>query len=115
MKQNKKKYNDFSGMVYSTDPDFVFEPEANEEATLPPNQQKLNIRHENKGRGGKTVTLVSNFKGTYSDLEKLSKELKSHCGTGGSVVEWEILIQGDQRKKVMEYLQKKGFKTNNPL
>ncbi|MBC7426885.1 MAG: translation initiation factor [Bacteroidia bacterium] len=103
-------------MVFSTDPDFKFESEANDEQeTLPSNQQKLNIRLETKQRGGKKATLINNFKGSSADLEQLAKKIKAHCGTGGSVVDGEILVQGDVRKKVMEFLQKAGYKTNNPI
>jgi translation initiation factor 1 len=115
-KQNKKIKRDTDGIVYSTEPDFVFADLFEKlQDNLAPNQQKLNIRIEHKGRGGKTATLIEGFKGSQEETTDLAKQLKNHCGTGGSVVEEGILVQGDQRKKVMEFLQKKGFKTNKAI
>ena len=99
-----------SGIIYSTDPNFKTEFEDhNEQITLPANQQKLRIRLETKHRAGKAVTLVEGFVGTQKDREELSKKLKNYCGTGGSSKDGEILVQGDQREKVFQYLQKNGY------
>ncbi|GIV33222.1 MAG: hypothetical protein KatS3mg031_0757 [Chitinophagales bacterium] len=99
-----------SGIVYSTDPDFVYQYEGNDEPeTLPPARQHLVVRMERKDRGGKTVTLVEKFVGKKSDLEQLGKQLKTLCGTGGSVKDGIIILQGDWRKKVAENLISKGF------
>ena len=81
---NKKKPNS-NGIVYSTDPDYRVEEESTPEETLPPKQQKLKVRLDTKQRAGKAVTLVEGFSGTTEDLEQLGKQLKTHCGTGGSV------------------------------
>ena len=59
-----------------------------------------------KHRAGKAVTLIENFIGTISDLEELGKKLKTFCGTGGSVKDGEIIIQGDNREKIVQWLQK---------
>ncbi len=102
--------SDKNGFVYSTDPNFKFENEqlpATE--TLPGKQQKLRIRLDTKHRGGKTVTLVQGFVGKEEDLESLGKKLKNYCGTGGSAKDGEIVIQGDQRDKVLQWLQKNEF------
>lgn len=99
--------------MYSTDPGFEFESEFEESETLPPAQQKLIIRLETKQRGGKKATLIKGFVGRLDDLEALCKKLKTHIGTGGSVVNGEILIQGEQIAKVKAYLQTQGYKTNN--
>ena len=107
---SKKNKPDTRGFVYSTDPNFSFESEQNNSETLPPAQQKLKIRLETKHRAGKAVTLVEGFIGTVEDLEDLGKKLKSFCGTGGSAKDGEIIVQGDQREKVLQWLVKNGYK-----
>ena len=107
---NKKNKNDKHGFVYSTDPNFRFEEEADEiQDTLSAKEQKLKVRLETKHRGGKTVTLIQGFIGKEEDLEELGKKLKNSCGTGGSAKDGEIIIQGDQREKVFQWLLKNGF------
>ena len=107
---SKKNKNDIRGFVYSTDPSFKFEEEESESAeTLEPKQQKLRIRLETKHRGGKAVTLVTGFIGKDEDLQTLGKSLKNFCGTGGSAKDGEIIIQGDQREKVLQWLLKSGY------
>lgn len=105
---SKKKANS-SGIVYSTDPDFRPEEEASAEETLAPKQQKLKVRLDTKQRAGKAVTLVEGFVGNKEDLEDLGKKLKTHCGTGGSVKDGEVIIQGDQREKITQWLIKNGY------
>lgn len=107
---SKKKLNSFGGLVYSTDPDFKLPNEnIEEEETIAPAQQKLKIRLDTKHRVGKAVTLVENFIGTLSDKEELGKKLKTFCGTGGSVKDGEIIIQGDNRDRVLQWLLKNGY------
>lgn len=108
---NKKNKPDSFGFVYSTDPNFKFEVEetTNQETIVPANQ-KLKVRLDTKQRAGKAVTLVDNFSGKNEDLEDLGKKLKNYCGTGGSVKDGQIIIQGDQREKVIQWLLKNGFK-----
>jgi translation initiation factor 1 len=110
---SKKIKRSFDGMVYSTDSDFDYQQEQEDIDTPEPKHQKLIIRLETKQRGGKKATMVAGFVGKNDDLETLAKQLKNHCGTGGSVIEGEILIQGEQIKKVKEFLVAKGYKTNN--
>jgi translation initiation factor 1 len=110
----KKKPNS-SGIVYSTDPAFRMDDEQTPEETLPPKQQKLKVRLDTKQRAGKAVTLVEGFSGTADDLEKLGKQLKTHCGTGGSVKEGQIIIQGDQRDKVSQWLLNKGYSSTKRI
>ncbi|MCU7548534.1 translation initiation factor [Chitinophagaceae bacterium LB-8] len=108
---SKKNKSDKFGFVYSTDPNFQFEGEEQErQDTLPPQQQKLKVKLETKHRGGKTVTLIDGFVGQEEDLEDLGKKLKNFCGTGGSAKDGEVIIQGDQREKVMQWLLKNGYK-----
>lgn len=107
---SKKNKPDNNGFVFSTDPNFRFEEEEREQqATLPPAQQPLKVRLDTRNRGGKAVTLVQEFKGTDEDLEVLGKKIKNFCGTGGAVKDGEVIIQGDQRDKVMQFLQKNGY------
>ncbi|MBS1659582.1 MAG: translation initiation factor [Bacteroidetes bacterium] len=105
---SKKKANS-SGIVYSTDPDFRQEEDAPAEETLPAKQQKLRVRLDTRQRAGKAVTLIEGFIGKKEDLEDLGKKLKTHCGTGGSVKDGEILVQGDQRDKITQWLISKGY------
>jgi translation initiation factor 1 len=108
---SKKNKPDSQGFVYSTDPNFHFEnEEKQEQQTLPAGQQKQKIRLDTKHRAGKAVTLIEGFIGIQNDLEQLGKTLKNYCGTGGSVKDFEIIIQGDQRDKVLQWLQKNGYK-----
>jgi len=104
------KKNRNGGVVYSTDPDFDYQTNDEPEAeTLPPAQQTLKIWLVKLG-GNKVVTAVRGFIGSSSDLSDLGKQLKTACGTGGSVKDDEILIQGDHRDKVLAWLTGKGYK-----
>jgi translation initiation factor 1 len=107
---SKKNRPDQQGYVYSTDPNFSYEHESNEEETLPPAKQQLYVRIDTKQRAGKAVTVVERFVGKTDDLEELGKKLKSHCGTGGSVKDGIALVQGDQREKIKAFLVKLGYK-----
>ncbi len=106
---SKKNKSDQHGFVYSTDPSFRFEQEQNDIETFPPPHQKLRIRIDTKRRAGKAVTLIEGFIGKEVDLEELGKRLKTFCGTGGSAKDGEIIIQGDQREKVLQWLKKNGY------
>ena len=105
-----KKRSNSSGLVYSTDPNFKFpEEDTNDIDTLPPLQQNLRIRLDAKQRAGKVVTLIQGFEGREADLEDLGRKLKSYCGTGGSVKDNEMIIQGDNRDKILAWLHKQVF------
>ncbi len=106
---SKKNKPDTRGFVYSTDPGFQFEEENMNVDTLQPSQQKLRIRLDTKRRAGKAVTLVEGFIGKENDLIDLGKKLKSFCGTGGSAKDGEIIVQGDQKDKVLGWLVKNGY------
>ena len=106
----KKKINSLGGLVYSTDPNFKLEEDnIGEQETLPPGKQKLTIVLDKKQRAGKAVTLITGFIGKESAMEALGKQLKSFCGTGGSVKKGEIIVQGDNRDKILQWLQKNGY------
>jgi translation initiation factor 1 len=107
----KNDWKNREGVVYSTSSDFEFNyKNAEEAATLPPQQQQLRVLLDKSGRAGKTVTLVTGFIGRAADLEVLGKTLKAKCGVGGSVKDGEILLQGDQREKLVGLLAKEGYK-----
>ena len=78
--------------------------------SLPPQQQTAYLHRESKGRGGKAVSLVKNLTLTPPDMKTLAKKLKAVCGSGGTVKDGVIEIQGDQRKKIAEALEKLGYK-----
>lgn len=99
------------GVVFSTNPDFVYEEEAVTEAeTLEPSRQNLIVSIDRKGRGGKQVTLVTGFVGSASDLAELGRTLKVKCGVGGSAKDGEITVQGDFRDRVVAVLKDMGYK-----
>jgi translation initiation factor 1 len=105
--------------VYSTDPEVLICPRCKQSPcrcprirSLPPQQQKAIIQLERKGRGGKTVTVVRGLVLAPDDLKALSKGLKEACGTGGTVKEGMIEIQGDHRTRISAYLKSLGYKTN---
>ncbi len=99
------------GMVYSTNPDFEYSSDDGaENDTLEPSKQDLRIWLDRKQRGGKVATLVCGFVGSEGDLKELARMLKSKCGVGGAAKDGEIIIQGDHRDKVLDLLQKAGYK-----
>jgi translation initiation factor 1 len=106
---SKKNKPDNAGFVYSTDPNFNFQDENENIDTPQPKEQRLRIRLDTRHRAGKAVTLVEGFSGTGKDLEELGKKLRSYCGSGGSSKDREIIIQGDHRDKVLQWLLKNGY------
>ena len=107
------KNNDWKSrlnVVYSTNPSFQYEQEAEEESeTLAKEKQQLRIQLDKRNRGGKQVTLITGFTGKSEDLETLGKTLKTKCGVGGAVKDKEIMIQGDFRQKTLDILHKEGY------
>ena len=93
-------------VVYSTDPHFDFEEPSDDELTIPFNEQKLYVSIDRNNRGGKSVTLIEEFRGSDEDAKELAKKLKQFCGVGGGYKNKEIYIQGNQRNKVSKFLQK---------
>jgi len=78
--------------------------------SLPPNQQTVYLHRESKGRGGKGVSLVKNLVLNEKDMKDLAKQLKQVCGSGGTVKNGVIEIQGEHREKMAETLKKSGYK-----
>ncbi|RUO22654.1 stress response translation initiation inhibitor YciH [Aliidiomarina iranensis] len=97
-----------SRLVYSTDQGRIGEPEA--EPVIPETDGIVRIRRETKGRKGKGVTVIEGLGLSENDLKPLAKALKKRCSVGGSVKEFTIEIQGDQRETCMQYLQQQGYK-----
>jgi translation initiation factor 1 len=78
--------------------------------SLPPQQQTVYLHRESSGRGGKAVTVVKNLVLSPDDLKALAKTLKQECGTGGTIKDGLIEIQGEQREKIAARLQILGYK-----
>ena len=116
MAKKKKHFsakNDADGIVYSTNPNFsafagladlLDEKQEND-------KQILEVHLEKKHRGGKAAMIVRGFAGSDEELNDLAKKLKTSMGVGGSVKDGEIIIQGDRREKLMEILNRLGYKT----
>ena len=106
----KNDWKERLNIVYSTNPDYHYETEEeNEGATLPPQQQRLRVQLDRKNRGGKVVTLITGFVGNDDDLKELGKLLKTKCGVGGSAKDSEIIVQGDFKQKISNYCRKQAI------
>jgi translation initiation factor 1 len=107
---SKKKSNRID-VVYSTNPNFSynFEEEESQE-TLEPKNQLLYVSIDRKNRGGKEATLIEGFVGTTEDLVDLTKNVKSKFGVGGSAKDGQMIIQGNFKQKIADYLVEKGYK-----
>ncbi len=104
-KKQKERIDTGNGLVYSTNADV----QKSIDASAPANEQKLRVRLEKNGRGGKMVSLIYGFDGNDKDLKSLEKKIKSQCGTGGSSKNGEIIIQGDHVDKIVDLLKKEGY------
>lgn len=105
-----KKHPKNSPFVYSTNPDFSFDNGEEECLSLPASVPLLKVSLDTKHRKGKVVTLVDGFTGKAEERELLGKKLKTACGTGGSVKDDLIIIQGDHTGKVKSLLLEWGYK-----
>ncbi|HRO42863.1 MAG TPA: translation initiation factor [Flavipsychrobacter sp.] len=108
---SKKKHGRADGLVYSTSQDYFndYEEENPNQELLPKEKQKLRVKLDTKQRAGKVVTLVEGFAGPTADLEALSKQLKTKCGTGGTAKDALIIIQGDYKEKITAWLREWGY------
>ncbi|HKL03587.1 MAG TPA: translation initiation factor [Cryomorphaceae bacterium] len=105
MAKKKKRVN----VVYSTNPDFNFDAnDSNSQQRIPADDQDLRVWLDRKG-GGKVASIIKGFHGPADDLKELSRELKGLCGVGGTAKNGEVLIQGDHRDKIVDYLKKQGY------
>ena len=78
--------------------------------SVPPQQQTVYLHRESSRRGGKAVTRIKNLVLSAEDLKALAKKLKQECGTGGTIKDGVIEIQGEQREKIADVLRKLGYK-----
>jgi translation initiation factor 1 len=109
MRDKNKKGRE--GIVFSTNPDFQYQYDNEEQVrTLPAQQQSLKVMLDKKARAGKQVTLVTGFIGQEEDLKELGKLIKNKCGVGGSTKDGEVVIQGDFRDKIVQMLLAAGYK-----
>ena len=106
----KKSKSDRINIVYSTNPNFSYKSEEEEELeTLSKNQQKMYVSIDRKQRAGKEVTLIEGFIGSDDDLKELGKLLKTRCGGGGTSKDGEIMVQGNFKDKIFDILVKDGY------
>lgn len=104
----KKLYNN-SGIVYSTDNNFSNSDQEETGNSLLPAEQKLKVVLDKKHRAGKVVTLVSGFVMKEKEIESIARQLKAFCGSGGSFDDNQVIIQGDHREKIVQWLKQKGY------
>lgn len=110
MAKKLSSLDDLGGFVFSTNKDFEFDSNEEQQETPANNQQKLEAHLDKKNRGGKVATIIKGFEGTDDDLKALAKQLKTLCGVGGASKDGEIIIQGNFRDKIMDFLAKEGYK-----
>jgi translation initiation factor 1 len=111
----KKKLYNRGGIVYSTAENFESWNNDEKEGFLSPAEQKLTVILDKKHRGGKVVSIIKGFSLKESETEEVGKKLKAFCGSGGSVKDGEILIQGDHREKILQWLLKNGYSKSRKI
>ncbi len=98
------------GVVYSTNPNFEYDNGETESVeTLPKDKQNLRVWRDTHGRAGKVATVVKGFVGSEEELTELGKTLKRKIGVGGSVKDGQIIIQGENRDRVLQILLDEGY------
>jgi len=108
MSNNKTVWTSEQGDLRKKDP--TPNPYLNRRGGLPPQQQTVYLHRDSSGRGGKAVTLVKNLVLSANDLKNLAKKLRQDCGTGGTIKDGMIELQGEQREKIADILRKLGYK-----
>lgn len=107
-KGSTNEINNDDSLVYSTSSGRI---KSNKNSNVPtPSDGFAKVRRETKGRKGKGVTTISGLGLLPDELKKLASQLKKTCGSGGSVVNQTIEIQGDKKEAVKAALEKQGFK-----
>jgi translation initiation factor 1 len=101
--QARTVYSEFGN---NTNPDALERAEPD----LPPNQQNVRVQASRAGRKGKTVTIVTGFQTSPETLTALLKQLKAQCGSGGTLKDSTIEIQGDHKQKILQILVQLGYK-----
>ena len=102
-KKNKVVYQEF-GNSSNTDAFARAVPD------LPPQQQDLRIQATKAGRKGKTVTVITGLQHSPETMTKLLKKLKAQCGSGGTVKDHTLEIQGEHKQRLLDMLTKLGYK-----
>jgi len=105
---SNKKINSFEELAKIQFQNLASDPDPLPQTTKTFQKQTLEAHFSNKGRGGKTVTLIKGFEGDISELKALAKELKNEFKVGGTVKNGDILIQGNFRDLIISFLQSQG-------
>lgn len=98
-----------SRLVYSTETGRIKEPKTPSSTPTNNTDSIVRLKRESKGRSGKGVTLVTGLPLTPEELKTLAKKLKQLCGTGGTVKDGVIEIQGEQRERLKPFLEAQGY------
>ncbi len=107
----KGKMSSHSRLVWSSEEgDLRKKSSGPQSVSKPPDEQSVYLHRETHGRGGKVVTLVKGLELSESDMSALAKRLKQACGSGGSIKNGEIEIQGEHRQKIAEILRGLGYR-----
>jgi translation initiation factor 1 len=95
-------------LVYSTESGRI-RSDSDTHLTVNPDGSVCRVRRETKGRGGKEATVIWDVPGGEAELKSLGKAIKQRLGTGGSVKDGQIVIQGDHVETILSFLKDKGF------
>lgn len=112
MTKKSKKHQSNGGLVYSTDAETMaslFKNILTDPEIIPPQQQLIHVKLDTKMLAGKKATIVSGFEGSMEAVEELLKKIKTRCGTGGSLKDGLLIIQGDFVQQVKNMLAEAGY------
>lgn len=105
-----KKLNSLEDLAKITFDNLAPDPDPIPDSELEFHAQALEAHFSNKGRAGKTVTLIKGFEGSAEELKTLAKQLKQAVGVGGSIKEGDIIIQGNYREQLIQILTEMGHR-----